>query len=121
MQDPTPRKPRLDSGVNISIPGPAERRWTVAVLNFGPWQYQRYGREPELVRLLDPKTGEAASRYDSGTWADFDRARNACGTKRFQDEMHEMLIYRNRPVFVDDENRPRYADGRPVLQSSEVA
>jgi hypothetical protein len=119
MQDYAPKKSRRDGGVNISIPGPAERRWTVAVLNFGLWQYQRYGREPELVRLLDPKTGEAASRYDSGTWADFDRARNACGTKRFQDEMHEMLIYRNRPVFVDDENRPRYADGRPVLQSSE--
>ena len=121
MQDHIPKKPDRNGPVNVDIPGSTERRWTVAVLDFGPWQYQRYGREPELVRLLDPRTGEAASRYDSGTWADLDRARNACGTKRFQDEMHEMLIYRNRPVFVDDESRPRYADGRPVLQSSEVA
>ena len=121
MTDRTPKKAGPRAGVNAGIPGPAERRWLVAVLNFGPWQYQRYGREPKLVRLLDAKTGEAASRYDSGTWADFDRARNACGTKGFQDEMHEMLIYRNRPVFVDDESRPRYADGGPVLQSSEVA
>ena len=110
-----------DQAVNVAIPGPTERRWVVAVLDFGPTEYQRYGREPELVRLLDPKTGEAASRYDAGTWADLDRTRNACGTKKFRDEMHELLIYRNRPVFVDDESCPRYADGKPVLPSSEDA
>ncbi|CAA9235461.1 MAG: hypothetical protein AVDCRST_MAG93-1075 [uncultured Chloroflexia bacterium] len=121
MQDYAPKKPAESAGVNVGIPGAAERRWVVAVLNFGPWQYQRYGREPKLVRLLDPKTGEAASRYDSETWADLDRTRNACGTNRFQDEMHEMLIYRNRPVFADDESRLRFADGGLVLEDAGVA
>ena len=73
------------------------------------------------MRILDPKTGEAASRYSAETWADFDRAKNACGTSKFRGEMHELMDYKNRPVFVDDEARLRYQDGRPVLESAEVA
>ena len=108
----------------VEIPAPTEQRWVVAVIDFGSREYeQRYGlKEPDLVRILDPKTGEAASRYDSETWADFDRARNACGTKRFQEDIgHELLSYRNHPVFVDKDSRLRYPDGKPVLESAEVA
>ncbi len=119
MSDHTPKKSRASAGVNV--PGPAEQRWVVAVLDFAGWEYQRYDREPELLRILDPKTGEAASRYDAETWADFDRARNACGTKRFKDDGHELGMYKNRPVFVDDDSRLRYPDGKLVLESAEAA
>ena len=108
--------------VNVAIPAPAEHRWVVAVLDVGDFGYERYGiGEPELVRILDAKTGEAASRYAPETWADLDRARNACGTKRFKNDGHELGLYRNRAVFVDDDSRLRYPDGRLVLESAEVA
>ena len=105
----------------VNVPGPAECRWVVAVLDFAGWEYQWLDREPELIRILDAKTGEAASRYDAETWADFDRAYNACGTKRFKDDGHELGMYKNRPVFVDEERRLRYSDGKLVLESAEVA
>ena len=113
-----PSKHTDDTGVNI--PGPAEQRWVVAVLNVGVWPYQEYSA-PELIRTLDPKTGEAASRYDAETWADFDRARNACGTKRFKDDGHELGMYKNRPVFVDENSLLRYPDGKLVPESAEGA
>ena len=116
-----PIETHTENRVNAGIPGPAEPRWVVAVLDFAGWEYRHSGREPELVRILDPKTGEAASRYDAETWADFDRAYNACGTKRFKDDGHELGMSKNRPVFVDDEARLRYPDGTLVLESSEVA
>ena len=123
MQEYTPKKAVENGGVNTIIPRPAEPRWVVAVLDYGPWEYRRYNREPEpeLVRILDPKTGEAASRYDVGTWADFDRAKNACGTARFEDDGHELLEYGNRPVFVDEGSRLRFPDGGPVPESAEDA
>ena len=123
MQEYTPKKARDSGAVNMAIPGPAEPRWVVAVLDYGTWELRRYNRdpEPELVRILDPKSGEAASRYDSGTWADLDRARNACGTSKFRGEMHESLDYKNRAIFVDDDARLRYPDGRSVLESAEDA
>ena len=121
MQEYTPRKSRESGAVNIAIPGPAEPRWVVAVLDYGTWELRRYNPDPEseLVRILDPNTGEAASRYDSATWADFDRAKNACGTASFKDDGHEFLDYGNRPVFVDDQSRLRQPDGKVVLESME--
>jgi len=119
MQEYTPKKADENGGVNTTIPGPAQPRWVVAVLDFGDFEYQRYGREPELVRILDPKTGGAASRYDSGTWADFDRAKNACGIKQFKDDGHELGTDKNRPVFVDDDACLRHPNGKPVLESTE--
>jgi hypothetical protein len=110
-----------DTGrVNRNILGPAEPRWVVAVLDYGSWENlgRDYGPEPELYLILDPKTGEAASRYDAETWADFDRAKNACGTARFKEHGDADLGYKNRPVFVDGENRLRYPDGRPVLEEA---
>lgn len=121
MQDHTPKNTPEERPVNTDIPGPAEPRWVVAVLDFGEPRYQRYGREPELVRILDPKTGEAASRFAPETWADHDRAKNACGTKRFKDDGHELGTDKNRPVFVDKESRLRHPDGRLVFESAEVA
>jgi hypothetical protein len=115
--------PRRADEDNTTIPGPTEPRWVVAVLDYGLWENRRYNPDPvpEFVRILDPKTGEAASRYDSGTWADFDRAKNACGTARFKDDGHEILDYKNRPVFVDEGSRLRFPDGRLVPESAEDA
>lgn len=111
--------PQDTDDVNEGIPGPTEPRWVVAVLDYGPWEDRRYGRDPELVRILNPKTGGAASRYDSDTWADFDRAKNACGIAMFQDDGHELLDYMNRPVFMDDDARLHFSDGTPVPESAE--
>ena len=123
MQEYTPKKAGESGGVNTTIPGPAEPRWVVAVLDYGTWELRRYNPdpEPELVRILDPKTGEATSRYASETWTDFDRAKNACGTARFMDDGHEFLDYKNRPVFVDDKGCLRFPDGKRVPESAEDA
>jgi hypothetical protein len=121
MQEYTPKK-SCESG-RVNIPRPMEPRWAVAVLDCGSWEnlVRGYGPEAELVRILDPKTGEAASRYDAGTWADFDRAKNACGTARFQKDGGVDVGYKNRPVFVDSESRLRFPNGRLVLESSEAS
>jgi hypothetical protein len=105
---------------SINIPDPREARWAVAVLDYGSWENlgRGYGPEPELVRILDPKTGEAASRYDAETWADFDRAKNACGTARFTRDGGVDVGYKNRPVFVDGESRLRYPDGQLVMEDA---